>query len=190
MKRLLILLIFSMFLLASCSEGEMTLDYPSNPFQEDTSEAEDEQKKTEESSDLLQGEVIRIIDGDTMVAKVEGYDDEQRIRLVLVNTPEICHEHDDRSCQPEPFGNKAKKRSSELLSPGTNLSLERDVSETDPYDRLLFYVYLEDGRMLQEILLKEGLAEVKPYPPDITYEERLTEIESLAKEKNIGIWSD
>jgi len=68
--------------------------------------------------------------------------------------------------------------------------LEQDVSERDPYDRLLFYVYLEGGQMYQELILSEGLAEVAVYEPDTKYQSHLEKVEQKAREEQVNMWSD
>jgi micrococcal nuclease len=45
--------------------------------------------------------------------------------------------------------------------------MEKDVSETDVYNRLLRYVYLIDGRMVNKVLVKEGYAKASTFPPDV-----------------------
>jgi micrococcal nuclease len=67
--------------------------------------------------------------------------------------------------------------------------LERDVSETDPYGRLLRYVYV-DSIFVNAKLVREGLARAKAYPPpDTKYQDYLEQIESEAKEAGLGIWA-
>ena len=48
---------------------------------------------------------------------------------------------------------------------GKTVQLEKDVSETDGFGRLLRYVYV-DGLMVNAVLVKEGLAEASNLPPD------------------------
>jgi len=50
----------------------------------------------------------------------------------------------------------------ELVLPGTLLNIELEKgNEEDPYGRTLAYVYLPDGRCVNEIMVAEGYA--KPY---------------------------
>lgn len=69
------------------------------------------------------------------------------------------------------------------------LKLEKDVSETDKYGRLLRYVYLQDGRMVNEVLVKEGYARAATYPPDVKYAEKFRQLEKEAKLSGKGLWS-
>ena len=61
--------------------------------------------------------------------------------------------------------------------------LEYDASTEDKYGRLLAYVYLSDGRMLQEILLSEGYANLMTIQPNVKYVERLTAAAALYHER-------
>jgi len=130
---------------------------------------------------LIQAKVIRVVDGDTFVAKVEGK--EEKIRLLLVDTPETVHPK-----KPvQPFGPEASKFTKEKLKDQT-VGLEFDVGERDRYGRLLAYVYLPDGTMLNELLLEKGLAQVVVFQPNVKYVDRFREIQKQAREKKLGIW--
>ncbi|WP_405054376.1 thermonuclease family protein [Tepidibacillus marianensis] len=130
---------------------------------------------------LIEVKVIRVVDGDTFVAKVDGK--EEKIRLLLVDTPETVH-----PTKPvQPFGPEASKFTKEMLASQT-VGLEFDVQERDKYGRLLAYVYLSDGTMLNELLLEKGLAQVVVFQPNVKYVDRFREIQKQAKEKKLGIW--
>ena len=70
--------------------------------------------------------------------------------------------------------------------------LQKDVSETDKYRRLLRYVFLplSDGRILfaNDYLVREGFAKVLTYPPDVKYNEQFRQAEREAREDNRGLW--
>jgi len=66
--------------------------------------------------------------------------------------------------------------------------LERDVSDVDQYGRALRYVYLEDGTLFNELLLKEGYGKVVTYPPDVKYAERFVAAQVEAREAGKGLW--
>ena len=74
------------------------------------------------------------------------------------------------------------------LVEGKRVRLERDVSDTDRYGRLLRYVYIDDISVNAE-LVKRGLAHAKAYPPDTKYQEYLEKLEAEARLANRGIWS-
>lgn len=68
------------------------------------------------------------------------------------------------------------------------MRLERDVSETDRYGRLLRYVYLSNGEMVNEVIIREGYALARSFPPDVKYQDRFREAEREAKQKQRGLW--
>lgn len=127
-------------------------------------------------------EVTKVIDGDTFKVNYEGK--EETIRLLLIDTPETV------SRKPEqPFGKEASDFMKDKLS-GEYVRLELDVSERDKYGRILAYAYDAEGEMLNEQLLRKGLARV-PYifPPNTKYVDRFQEIQREAQKKKVGIWS-
>ena len=123
--------------------------------------------------------IVDVIDGDTVV--LEGG---RRLRYVGVDTPETVAPGEPVAC----FGPEASVRNAELVR-GRTVLLEKDVNDTDRFDRLLRYVYLEDGRMVNEVLVAEGYAISKAYPPDTLYQDRLDAAQSQAKAKNLGLWA-
>ncbi|MEX1997247.1 MAG: thermonuclease family protein [Candidatus Andersenbacteria bacterium] len=126
-----------------------------------------------------EAKVVRVIDGDTF--EIEGG---QTIRIITTDTPETVHPSQPVEC----MGKEASAKTKELIE-GKTVRLEKDVSETDRYGRLLRYVYLEDGRMLNEVLIQEGFANAVSHPPDVKYLDRLRAAEQSAKNNKWGLWS-
>ncbi len=58
----------------------------------------------------------------------------------------------------------------------------------DKYGRLLAYVYV-DGKMLNEMILKEGHGRAGTYPPNVKYTDRFYELQREAREENRGGWA-
>ncbi|UBH14107.1 thermonuclease family protein [Macrococcus armenti] len=129
-------------------------------------------------------EFTRHIDGDTSVLNIDGQD--KKVRYLLIDTPETKHPRTG----VQPFGPEASARTEELLTNASKIEVEYDVGEkTDKYDRDLVYVYV-DGKMINEILVREGLASVSfVYPPNTRYLDTLKNAETLAKSEKLGIWS-
>ena len=50
--------------------------------------------------------------------------------------------------------------------------MEFDVQKRDKYGRLLAYVYLSDGKMVNEEIVKAGYANFMTYPPNVKYQEK------------------
>jgi micrococcal nuclease len=65
------------------------------------------------------------------------------------------------------------------------VQLEKDVSETDSFGRLLRYVYV-DGVMVNELLVLDGYAKVATYPPDVKYQDRLLAAQQQAVASGAG----
>ncbi|WP_300409071.1 cell wall-binding repeat-containing protein [Lagierella sp.] len=128
--------------------------------------------------------VNRVIDGDTFEARVEGK--LERIRLLLVDTPESVHPDEKRNVE---YGKIASKYTKSLIE-GKKVNLELDIQERDKYGRILAYVYLENGDMLNELLLQKGHAKVMAIPPNIKYVTEFRKLEKQAKDQNIGVWKD
>jgi micrococcal nuclease len=119
--------------------------------------------------------VIRVIDGDTIEVSLAGaiYD----VRYIGIDTPEFG----------EPWADEATELNKELVE-GETVWLEKDVSETDKYGRLLRYVYVGDTFVNAE-LVKQGLAWAKAYEPDTKNQDSFEELEAKAKQDKIGIWA-
>ena len=94
--------------------------------------------------------VARVVDGDT-VEVAPAVDGLTEVRLIGVDTPETK----DPRTGVQPYGEQAYRFTASILE-GKEVSLEFDVEKVDRYGRLLAYVWLPDGRMFNEVLLKEG----------------------------------
>lgn len=129
---------------------------------------------------LQEAQVIYVVDGDTIDVLVNGT--EHRVRYILVDTPETKHPE-----KPvEPFGPEASEANRQLVE-GKTVFLEKDVSETDQYGRLLRYVYVGD-LMVNEELLRRGMAQVATFPPDVKYVDRFLEVQRQAQAAGVGMW--
>jgi micrococcal nuclease len=135
---------------------------------------------TELPNNRQEAKVIRVIDGDTF-----DIDGGKRVRLIGVDTAESVHPDPNRNTE---FGNIASSFSKEKLE-GNTVYLEKDVSETDRYGRLLRYVYLTDNTFYNEYLVKEGMAKPSTYPPDVKYADLFVKASQYARENNKGLWA-
>ncbi|MEK6843225.1 MAG: thermonuclease family protein [Candidatus Micrarchaeota archaeon] len=118
-------------------------------------------------------EVNRVIDGDTI-----EIDSGKKVRLICINTPEVGE-----------YGYEEAKEYLTRRILDKKVRLEKDVSETDKFGRLLRYVFLEDAFLNGE-LVKNGFAEIVRYPPDTSRCDELERLETDAVNKKLGIWSD
>lgn len=130
--------------------------------------------------------VSRVTDGDTLTIspEVEGHD---TVRLIGIDTPETHAPGED----VEPLGPEASaftKRATE----GERVALEVGVEEVDQYGRLLAYATPKSGslrgKMLEEELLRRGLAQAYPYPPNTERRDRFARAQWEARAAGRGIW--
>lgn len=147
-----------------------------------------------ESTVFERAEVVRVVDGDTAIVNINNED--YRLRFIGMDTPEYNKNKGIR----EPWGKEATEFSKDLLT-GKTVYLEKDVSDTDKYDRLLRYVWLKqptdpknpsyeeiESYMVNGILVKEGYARVKSYKSDVKYNAYFKELENEAQADGRGLW--
>lgn len=141
-------------------------------------------KTSSKTSSVIAGEyeVLSVTDGDTFEINYNGT--KEKVRLIGVDTPESVHPDSKKNNE---YGKKASNYTKSLLE-GKTVKLEFDVSPTDKYGRLLAYIYLENGEMLNEKLLKEGYAQVATYPPNVKYVENFKALQKEARENKVGFW--
>lgn len=132
---------------------------------------------TTQLSQLAAARVVRVVDGDTIDVLLDG--DTYRLRYIGVDTPE----RNERYYQAATAANRR-------LVSGRTVYLEKDVSETDRYGRLLRYVYRADGRMVNEILVADGLAFAATFPPDVRHTARFQAAQRRAQAAGRGMWAE
>jgi len=121
---------------------------------------------------VMSGRVIGISDGDTIEVLTSA--GSRRIRLHGIDCPE----------RRQPFGDRARQKTAELCF-GQTVSFR--IENRDPFGRLVADVTLPDGRVLNEELVRLGLAWwFRRYRKD----PRLEELERRAREAGIGLWRD
>lgn len=118
--------------------------------------------------------VTYVVDGDTLEIETG-----ERVRLICIDTPE----------KGEDYYSDAKEFLEDLVL-DKKVKLEKDISETDRYGRLLRYIYLEDGTFVNEEIVKEGYAEAYWYNPDTTLCPIIQDAEDYARKKDLGMWED
>ena len=148
----------------------------------------------EEPGGYEEATVVRVVDGDTIVvtvsARTDGpgagsapFGEEQRVRLIGIDTPESVKPDSTVEC----FGREASSAAKALLE-GQSVRLVRDVEEADQYDRLLRYVYLGD-EMANARLVVNGYAKAYTYPPSVRHSELFVQLEREARKGDRGLWS-
>ncbi len=122
----------------------------------------------------IQAQVVKVIDGDTIEVEVEG--ESFKVRYIGVDAEEGT-----------PCGNQARVRNQALVG-GQTVELERDISDTDTYERLLRYVYAGDF-FVNAKLVEEGYARARGYPPDTRYADLFAQLEREAQAEGQGCWA-
>jgi endonuclease YncB( thermonuclease family) len=122
--------------------------------------------------------VRHVNDGDTVLLT-----DGRRVRYIGVDTPEIDHD----GGRAEPFGYAAREANRKMV--GTrNIRLVTDREARDRYGRLLAYVYLPDGQMVNVELLQRGLAVVLFKRPNVSRFSELLAAQREAMSARRGLW--
>ena len=124
--------------------------------------------------------VQRVVDGDTIMLE-----NGKKVRYIGMNTPESV----DPKRKVECFGKEAAAYNKNLVE-GKMVRLERDISDYDKYGRLLRFVYLEDGTLVNELLVRNGYALVSTYPPDVAKQDIFQKAEQEAHIEKRGLWSE
>ncbi|GBD20963.1 Thermonuclease [bacterium HR28] len=129
--------------------------------------------------------VVNVIDGDTLTVRTEH--GEAIVRLIGIDAPE----RGDQDRPAECFFEASTAALAQLTPPGSTVYLERDVSETDRYGRLLRYVWIVRARswlLVNEELVRQGAAIARQYPPDVRYSDRLAAAQRDAQRTRAGLW--
>ena len=126
--------------------------------------------------------VVRVVDGDTVEVRIGGR--EETVRLIGIDTPETVDPRSPVEC----FGEEASDRAKALLPVGTEVRLVADVEPRDRYDRLLAYVYRDDGTFVNLALVEDGYASVLTYPPNVAHASEFTAAAARAREGGRGLW--
>ena len=136
---------------------------------------------TTPSTSLTEATCIRVIDGDTIEVLIDGA--EYKVRYIGIDTPEMNDSRPDVRALAE----EATLVNKNLVD-GKVVELEKDVSETDRYVRLLRYVYVGDTFVNAE-LVALGYAQVATYPPDVQYADLFTQMQDQARDAGLGLWA-
>ena len=128
--------------------------------------------------------VVRVVDGDTVI--IDRGRGNERLRYIGMDTPESV-----KPGTPVEFMAKEASAANAAMVEGRTVVLERDVSETDQYDRLLRYVWVRDGdawRFVNLELVRQGFAQVATFPPDVRWTDVLRDAQRAARDAGIGLW--
>lgn len=124
---------------------------------------------------------MRVIDGDTIEVLING--GTYKVRYIGIDTPEV----NDPRPDVQALAAEATLVNRNLVD-GKVVELEKDMSETDRYGRLLRYVYVGDTFVNAE-LVTLGYAQAVTYPPDVKYEDLFLQLQIQAQEAGLGLWA-
>ena len=155
--------------------------------------------EVEQEDQMQKVSLVRVVDGDTIVVNIEGK--QQKVRLIGIDAPESVANEASRNI---PEGVDASNYLKGLVKSGQTLYLEKDVSDTDEYGRLLRYVWIEEpsdsnnaqeieNKMLEGILVSAGYAQARTWEPDHAHEKALKKLmkEAIAADRGVSyLWDN
>lgn len=125
------------------------------------------------------GLVAAVADGDTLTVEGVG-----KIRLQGVDTTEKLH-----PAKPIQYLSAEASAFTKRVALGQRVRLEYGEELYDKYGRVLAYIYLPDGKMLNAELIKAGLGySYTRYPHK--HRQLFDQLEDEAKARNVGLWAD
>lgn len=142
-----------------------------------------EQRSAEDRAPV-EAVVEKIVDGDTLDVKPAAGGETMRIRLIGIDAPESVNPDDSKNTED---GREASAWLKDSLPKGTRVWLVKDVSDTDKYGRYLRYVWVSDPSgtdadpakdMLNALIVANGHAVAKDFPPDTAYSQLFHSLES------------
>jgi micrococcal nuclease len=120
--------------------------------------------------------VTKHTDGDTLWLSEIG-----KVRLIGVDTPEVF-------AGVECFGRRASAFVERVAPLGSRVRYRLGTEERDRYGRALAYVWLEDGRFLNRLLVAQGYAQPLTVPPNVEYEDVFVRAARRARAERRGLW--
>ncbi len=133
--------------------------------------------------------VLRVVDGDTLVARLDDEPGEWTIRMLGINTPETVDPRRPVEC----FGKEASEKLKSLLPLDSRIRLAPDpkADERDKYDRLLRNVFLADDTDVNALMVRDGYAYAYlSFPLDAERKKELKGLETTAKQERRGLWGE
>jgi micrococcal nuclease len=138
------------------------------------------EEKSTPSGSSTRAEVVRVIDGDTIVVSIDGRDDD--VRYIGIDTPETVKPGTPVQC----FG-PAAHRFNERLVDGRRVRLVFDRERRDVYGRLLAYVYTA-GRFVNAELVRRGYARTLTIAPNDSHAGLFHRLADAAGRAGKGLW--
>jgi len=122
--------------------------------------------------------VTHVIDGDTAVLAGGA-----KVRFLGIDAPEM-----EKDGRPADFLAHQSKAYVARLIEGKTVRLEYDRERYDRYGRLLAYLFLPDGVLVNAAVVRQGLARVYVHPPNERHQEALLAAQREAMAAGRGLW--
>lgn len=134
------------------------------------------------ASERIDVTLNKCVDGDTAWFNLKNK--QIKARFLAIDTPESTN-------KIEEYGKKASKFTCDLLNNASHIQIEYDDNsdKQDKYNRELVWVFV-DEKLLQELVVKEGLAEVKYIYGNYKYLDQVNLALKEAKKNKLNLWSD
>ncbi len=134
----------------------------------------------------VEARVVRVVDGDTIVASVAGED--QYVRYIGVDTPETVKPDTPVQC----YGERASAENHHLVE-GRTVRLVFDRERRDVYGRLLAYVYTTRSggagpRFVNATLVRDGYARTLAIAPNTAHAPLFDRFAARAAKAGRGLW--
>ena len=120
--------------------------------------------------------VTKHTDGDTLWLSGIG-----KVRLIGVDTPEV---YGGVQC----YGREASAFVERLLPLGVSVTYALGVEERDRYGRALAYLYTDDGRFVNMVLVRRGFAQPLTIPPNDEFADHFVQAARRARRRGAGLW--
>jgi micrococcal nuclease len=128
----------------------------------------------------VRARVVRVVDGDTIVARVGGED--EYVRYIGVDTPETVKPDTPVQC----YGPQASDQNHRLVE-GRAVRLTFDREVRDDYGRLLAYVHV-GKRFVNAELVRRGFARTLAIEPNTSRASELQRLAARAARAGRGLW--
>ena len=132
--------------------------------------------------------VVRIVDGDTVMLRGDGTglvpSQETRVRLLEIDTPESVVPDQPVEC----YGPESTEALEELLPVRSQVWVLPDRELMDPYDRMLLYLWNDDGEFVNLEMVRSGAAAAVLFEPNDRYIDLVRRAEREARVEGRGMW--
>jgi micrococcal nuclease len=129
--------------------------------------------------------IASVTDGDTVRILINGVN--EPLRIIGLDTPEVVDPRTVVQC----FGREASERARQLLPPGTQVEFAPDPTQDtrDSFGRLLGYIWLPDGRLFPEVMIREGYGFEYTFRLPYQYQALFREAQAEARAAQRGLWA-